>query len=125
MTAPDDVRARFEARVRDWPNYSERTLVRDGRCPEYYGNPVVQGAWEGYRAAHADLSGEVRELVEAHRIALATIDDYLAYEHDGDPWKEDARAMGEMDINDFATDGRLERCRAALAKFHPTHQEKP
>jgi hypothetical protein len=58
----------------------------------------------------------VAELIEAHKLALATIDSYLAYSHDGDPWKEDARAMGEMDINDFARDGRLQRCRAAIAR---------
>lgn len=46
-----DVREQFEASVRQWPNYSERTLARDGRYPDYYGNPVVQGAWEGWKAA--------------------------------------------------------------------------
>jgi len=37
------------------------------------------------------------------------------YEHDGDPWTEDARAMGEMDIDDYAKDGRLTNARTALA----------
>lgn len=55
------------------------------------------------------------QLVAALKDALATIDDYLAYEHNGDPWTEDARAMGEMDIDDYERDGRLERARAALA----------
>lgn len=54
------------------------------------------------------------QLVAALTEALATIDDYLAYEHNGDPWTEDARAMGEMDIDDYANDGRLDRARAAL-----------
>ena len=27
------------------------TYARDGRYPDYYGNPVVQGAWEGWKAA--------------------------------------------------------------------------
>lgn len=47
------------------------------------------------------------ELECALRVALATIKDYLAYSHDGDPWREDARTMGEMDINEYETDGRM------------------
>lgn len=39
--------------------------------------------------------------------AVAVINDYLAYEHNGDPWNEDARLMGEMEINDYGRDGRL------------------
>ena len=54
-------------------------------------------------------------LVAALQGALAVIDDYLAYTHDGDPWKEDARSMGEMDINDADNDGRIESWRAALS----------
>jgi hypothetical protein len=55
------------------------------------------------------------QLVAALKAALATIEDYVTYEHNGDPWTEDARAMGEMDIDDYSTDGRLEAARAALA----------
>ncbi len=54
-------------------------------------------------------------LTQALCEAVATIKDYLAYKHNGDPWEEDARAMGEMDINDYARDGRLARAEAALA----------
>jgi len=39
----------FEEGVKKWTNYSDRTLIRDGRYPDYYGNPVVQGAWEGFK----------------------------------------------------------------------------
>jgi hypothetical protein len=60
-------------------------------------------------------SGPNAALVEALQGALAVIDDYLAYDHNGDPWTEDARTMGEMDINDYKHDGRLENARAALA----------
>lgn len=55
------------------------------------------------------------QLVEALKDALAVIRDYLEYEHDGDPWAEDARAMGEMDIDDYKRDGRLDRAEAILA----------
>ena len=54
------------------------------------------------------------QLVTALQEALSVIDDYIAYEHNGDPWTEDARAMGEMDIDDYSRDGRLEAARAAL-----------
>jgi len=57
---------------------------------------------------------EIERLREALRGAVATITDYIEYEHDGDPWTEDARAMGEMDIDDYATDGRLAAAREAL-----------
>lgn len=51
---------------------------------------------------------EEDKLRSALAAAVETIQDYLAYTHDGDPWKEDSRAMGEMDINDYGRDGRLE-----------------
>lgn len=92
------------------PNVDVRGILeRAGANPDA---PEGSQAW-----ALAQVDAAVAELVEAHKLALATIDDYLAYEHDGDPWKEDARAMGEMDINDFATDGRLGRCRSAIARI--------
>ncbi len=65
----------------------------------------------------ASLGTEARELAEALRSALATIEDYIAYQHDGDPDREDARLMCEMDINEFAEDGRLVRARAVLAAY--------
>ena len=58
---------------------------------------------------------KIKALVEALGEAIASIADYVDYEHDGDPWTEDARAMGEMDIDDYAKDGRLTNARAALA----------
>jgi len=67
-------------------------------------------------ADHIDAqSATIKALVEALGASVATIEDYLAYEHDGDPWTEDARAMGEMDIDDYAKDGRLTNARATLA----------
>jgi len=47
--------------------------------------------------------------------AINVIEDYLNYEHSGDPWEEDRRAMREMAIDDYGRDGRLARARAALA----------
>ena len=47
--------------------------------------------------------------------SLAAIEEYLEYDHDGDPWSEDARLMGEMEINEFERSGRLKAARAALA----------
>ena len=66
--------------------------------------------------ANARLMAASPDLLAALRDALVVIDDYLAYEHDGDPNEEDARLMGEMDINDYARDGRLAAARAAIAR---------
>jgi hypothetical protein len=62
-----------------------------------------------------ELEAENARLRDALQEAVATIEDYLSYTHDGDPWREDARTMGEMDINDYQTDGRSDRARTALA----------
>ena len=71
----------------------------------------------------APEAAELRRLHEVNQMllaalkeALATIEDYLDYEHNGDPWTEDARSMGEMDVNDYKRDGRLNRARAAIEK---------
>lgn len=50
-TSVTDDRARFEAYWRSKENFKESFLAVDGRYPDYYGNPVVQGSWEGYQAA--------------------------------------------------------------------------
>lgn len=71
----------------------------------------------------ADRQGRDDGLREALRSCLEVIDDYLAYDHDGDPWKEDARLMREMEIDDFARDGRLERARAALSAHAPASED--
>jgi hypothetical protein len=63
---------------------------------------------------NAELRTQREALAEALSGALATIEDYLGYSLDGDPWKEDARLLGEMDINDYGKDGRIVRARAAL-----------
>lgn len=61
MTAPDDVRARFEAwfGAEAGPDLPLNRMADGGYlCWE------TGLAWNAYRAAHADLSGEVRELAE-------------------------------------------------------------
>jgi len=68
-----------------------------------------------YARAAIAASAPNKQLVEALKASLAVIDDYLEYEHNGDPWVEDARAMGEMDIDDYARDGRRDAAIAALA----------
>lgn len=62
MTAPDvnaDVRARFEAwHDQRWPEPDNCRHKVDWRSAKH-------AKWTVWQAAHADLSGEVRELVEA------------------------------------------------------------
>ena len=77
------------------------------------------GTAEQHRKEHvanARLMAAAPDLLAALTAALVIIDDYLAYKHDGDPNEEDARLMGEMDINDYARDGRLAAARAAIAR---------
>lgn len=95
MTA-DDVRARFEA----WLLRLGYTSRPERRPSGKYVNGHIQGNWLAWQAAHADLSGEVRELVEALRLAVR---------------------QNEHDM--LMTGDELRVCTAALAKF--THQEKP
>lgn len=102
MTAPDvnaDVRARFEAWATD-----EGYAVE--RYKDSYQAADTRNAWWGFQAAHADLSGEVRELVEDAGRAIAA-------------W--DSTTLPR--VNDGMLQERMESLRAALAKF--THQEKP
>ena len=102
MTA-DDVRARLEA----WMTWQGASIQRDG---PYYTSAYTNGAWAGYRAAHADLAGEVRELVEA---ATEIADNT-------ENWNRAViKIIGRQPNTGIGT----ERLRAALAKL--THQEKP
>lgn len=105
--------------------YLEIKVPWDGRVVANKFSPSVVDmiAYEGNDGINGRANAEfiVRacnshaQLVEALKSALAVIDDYLNYEHNGDPWVEDARAMGEMDIDDYSRDGSLEKARAALA----------
>lgn len=68
-----------------------------------------------YEELISSYPSEVEKLRSALAAAVYTIQDYLAYNHDGDPWTEDSRAMGEMDINDYGRDGRLDYALRLLA----------
>lgn len=97
-------RAEFEA----WAEPRGYSLER---TTDSYKSQGTKSAWRGWWAkARKD-----EPVTTALREALAVIEDYLTYEHSGDPWEEDARAMGEMDIDDYKRDGRMERARAVLA----------
>ncbi|MBB3997256.1 hypothetical protein [Aureimonas pseudogalii] len=62
----------------------------------------------------------VVELRSALREALSVIDEYIAYEHDGNPDTEDAREHNEMEINRYERDGRLDAAKALLTCSEPT-----
>lgn len=64
------------------------------------------------------LQAELARVRSAGLRLLAAVDDYHQYEHDGDPWTEDARVMMEMDIDDLraSRNGPIEEIRAALAQ---------
>lgn len=55
----------------------------------------------------ADSCNSHYELLAMLKKAYDAIDEYQTYEHDGDPWTEDARAMGEMTLDDMKQDGSI------------------
>ena len=69
-------------------------------------NPInITKALEAAEQSRQDMH---TELVEALRACIGVIVEYTEYEHSGDPWEEDARAMGEMSIDDFKQEGKLQ-----------------
>ena len=104
MTA-DDVRARFEALA-----LREGFALDRADDGEYHGLSA-RYAWRGFQMAHADLSGEVRELVEADREYDAAVEAVLTHKFD------------DLDVVQERMANAAERRSAAIAKF--THQEKP
>ena len=47
------------------------------------------------------VSDKMNSMVgKINRLIFASIE-YVDYEHDGDPWTEDARSMGEMELNEW------------------------
>ncbi len=104
---------RYDAAQYGWQDGMDRAI---GCIPD----PIFDAnQMRDYARAAIAASAPNAALVEALKGALAVIEDYLEYDHDGDPWKEDARTMGEMDINDYQRDGRLESARAALSSAGP------
>lgn len=79
--------------------------------PQSQGDEMT-GGWHkcsqeiGLEYVRAD---KVQALVDALREALRVIKDCTDYQHDGDPWTENAYEMRELEIHDFVTDGRFEK----------------
>lgn len=119
MTAPDvnaDVRARFELWFfRDLSDAQRKTLFALCEMPveEITCHSTEKRVLRHLlRAAHADLAGEVRELVEAGNRSIA------AFEALGKAFGVIATARTRQEC-----EAALVAQKAALAKFHPTHQE--
>lgn len=118
MTA-DDVRARFEAwHDEKWPEpksgepYHWRVARADAKTKR----------WEVWQAAHADMAGEVRDAAR-WRAFISALRTRLPGPAHGTRIKviEVCPMYGdEKEVGDIAA-----VIDAALAKFHPTHQEKP
>ncbi len=64
----------------------------------------------------------IKDLLMALDICLQAIEEYQSYEYSGDPWEEDARAMGEMSLDEMKRDGRMEIIRSAVSRAK-TYQE--
>lgn len=68
------------------------------------------------QSAEAALAAEVERLRVELLAALRVIKDCTDYEHNGDPWTENAFDMGELDIHDYVRDGRYEHAFALAQK---------
>lgn len=64
--------------------------------------------------AHDDLVKQNEELKKAFAELLSASIEYIEYEHDGDPDKEDARSMGEMMLNELNEDGSINKFKKLL-----------
>ena len=73
-----------------------------------YKEESIAAAKAALEAAEQERQDMHTELVEALRACIGVIVEYTEYEHSGDPWEEDARAMGEMSIDDFKQEGKLQ-----------------
>jgi hypothetical protein len=72
---------------------------------------------EALKKAARVINSDLTALLCAFEELLYAAIEYHEYEHDGDPWTEDARAMGEMTIDDMANDGRLDKYKALLQQI--------
>ena len=62
---------------------------------------------EKLQAENKAMRNSFSAIIDALEMAVIAINDYAEYEHSGDPYEEDSRAMGEMEIDDMKNDGRL------------------
>lgn len=85
-------REAFESGVKKWPNYSERTLVRDGRYPDYYGSPVIQGAWEGFKLCWNTRADSGEADIDAMCQAFYENKGTMKWDKLPDCWKEQYRS---------------------------------
>lgn len=123
MTAHDDVRARFEAWALRKALPVEKELSKERLVYESY---VTGFAWLAWKDAHADLSGEVRELVEADREYDAAM--HSEADTDGVLRRETARERRKAALAKFTYQRATNYVSGYVddaGKFHPTHQEKP
>jgi hypothetical protein len=109
MNAPDRIFA-WENITGAWIDAQGET-IRDGETEYRRADAPLTSAEESLRCP------EVRALVGHLSEALRVIKDAAEYQHSGDPWEENAFDMGELDLHDFAKDGRLDAARKALAAF--------
>lgn len=64
---------------------------------------------------HDKTPQQLNMMAAAFEKLMFVVDDYISYEHDGDPWTEDARAMGEMEIDELNESGEFEEFKKILA----------
>ena len=63
---------------------------------------------------YQSITDDLKELREALSVCVDAITEYHEYEHDGDPWTEDARAMGEMWLDELEGSEEFEKIKKLL-----------
>jgi len=79
---------------------------------------MLEGGEEAYFEAlkKYNLFQAAPEMLEALEILFAACTEYVNYKHNGDPTIEDARTMGEMEINDLYRDGLFDEIALLIKK---------
>jgi len=66
----------------------------------------------------------MKDLISAFEELLNAAVEYAEYKHDGDPWSEDARVMGEMELDDLRRTGKLESYSKLLRHYKMIEKTK-
>jgi hypothetical protein len=62
----------------------------------------------------SSLNVSLSEIKDLVKDLIKDVEEYVNYEHDGDPWSEDYRVMGEMSLDAWGKGGRLDILKAMI-----------
>ena len=67
---------------------------------------------------------DINAVVSAFKELYAASLEYIEYEHSGDLWEEDARAMGEMSLDDLKRSGRFDEYADILKRLELNEEQE-